>query len=102
MTKETDSHLYPYQRVENLPRILEALRQSVREALMLHKRAGNPVAVWRDGRVEWIKAEDILRTSLSKRRSKAQWSRTTNASAMGWSCSRQVLAPFVERRRLLA
>ena len=26
---------------------------------MLHKRAGNPLAVWREGRVEWIKPEDI-------------------------------------------
>lgn len=33
---------------------------AIREALLDHKRAGNPVAQWRDGRVVWIQAEDIL------------------------------------------
>ncbi|MBF0498672.1 MAG: hypothetical protein HQM09_00955 [Candidatus Riflebacteria bacterium] len=28
-----------------------AIRRAVREALADHKRAGNPVAVWQDGRV---------------------------------------------------
>lgn len=49
----------PTERVENVPLILEALRQAVREALLRHKQAGNPVAVWRDGRVVWIQPEDI-------------------------------------------
>lgn len=39
--------------------MLEAMRLAVREALALHKQAGNPVAVWRDGRVVWIAPEDI-------------------------------------------
>ena len=49
----------PSERVGDLPRILHEMRQGVREALARHKRAGNPVAVWRDGRVQWIQAEDI-------------------------------------------
>ena len=49
----------PADRVHDLPRILEALNQAVREALLDHKRAGNPVAIWHNGRVEWIAAEDI-------------------------------------------
>lgn len=49
----------PVDRVEDIPRILEALREAVREALLRHKQAGNPVAVWRDGRVVWIPPEDI-------------------------------------------
>jgi hypothetical protein len=36
-----------------------ALRRAVREALLRHKQAGNPVAVSRGGRVVWIAAEDI-------------------------------------------
>jgi hypothetical protein len=41
-------------------RLIEAaLRRAVREALLDHKRAGNPVPVWRDGRVVWIAPEDI-------------------------------------------
>jgi hypothetical protein len=27
---------------------------AVREALLQHKRAGNPVAVWRERRVVWV------------------------------------------------
>jgi hypothetical protein len=47
------------ERVEDIERILEVLTEAVREALLRHKRAGNPVAVWRDGRVVWIAPEDI-------------------------------------------
>jgi len=36
-----------------------ALRRAVRMALERHKRAGNPVATWRDGRVVWIAPEDL-------------------------------------------
>jgi hypothetical protein len=49
----------PAERVEDIPRILEALRLAVREALLRHKQAGNPVAVWRDGRVVWVRPEDL-------------------------------------------
>ena len=46
-------------RINNIPRILEALRLGVQDALRRHKQAGNPVAVWRDGQVVWIAPEDI-------------------------------------------
>lgn len=59
MTKAADLHPPTDQRVENLPLILRALSQAVREALMRHKQAANPVAVWRNGRVEWVKPENI-------------------------------------------
>jgi len=36
-----------------------ALRAAVRDALARHKRAGNPVAVWRDGEVVWLSPEAI-------------------------------------------
>ena len=36
-----------------------ALARGVREALLLHKRLGAPIAVWRDGAVAWIPAEEI-------------------------------------------
>jgi hypothetical protein len=38
---------------------MEALTQAVREALLRHKQAGDPVATWRDGRVVWVQPEDI-------------------------------------------
>jgi len=64
MTRMGDSERQPYERVSDIPRILEEMRLAVREALALHKRAGNPVAVWRDGKVQWIAPEDIPSDAL--------------------------------------
>ena len=36
-----------------------ALAEAAREALLLHKRLGLPIAVWRDGAVVWVTAEEI-------------------------------------------
>lgn len=49
----------PAERLDDLPRILQAMRDAVSEALQRHKEAGNPVAVWRNGQVEWVAPEDI-------------------------------------------
>ena len=54
----------------------EALKKAVAEAIAEHKRAGYPIAVWRDGKVVHIPADQIeLRetqakyaTSLKKRK----------------------------------
>jgi len=37
----------------------KALARGVRDALLFHKRIGNPIAVWRDGRVVQIPADQI-------------------------------------------
>ena len=37
-----------------------AMRRAVREALRHHKRMGNPVADWQDGKVVWIQPEDLV------------------------------------------
>jgi len=39
--------------------VVAALRRAARNALLEHKRAGNPVASWEDGRVVIIPAEEI-------------------------------------------
>lgn len=39
--------------------VVAALRCAVRDALLDHKRAGNPIAVWKDGKVVIIPAEEI-------------------------------------------
>ena len=62
-TPQTD--LSPAERVDDIPRTLRALRQAVQEALRRHKRDGNPVAVWRNSRVEWIQPADIPDASES-------------------------------------
>jgi hypothetical protein len=36
-----------------------AIQTAVREALLRHKQAGNPIAVWENGQVQWISAEKI-------------------------------------------
>ena len=38
----------------------EALEKAFENALLTHKRAGVPVAVWRDGKVVLLQPEDIL------------------------------------------
>ena len=40
--------------------INEAIRRAVREAVLQHARAGQPVATWQNGQVVWIPAEEIL------------------------------------------
>ena len=42
----------------------EAMRKAAREALRIHKRAGHPLAIWRDGRVQWISPEEFERGLL--------------------------------------
>ena len=52
---------------ENTPNLLVkyretvkgAIRKGVREALLKHKQAGKPVAVWQDGKVVILQPDDI-------------------------------------------
>ena len=37
----------------------EAMRKAVRHALLTHKRAGNSIASWKDGRAVIIPADEI-------------------------------------------
>ncbi len=37
-----------------------AFDRAVRDALRMHKRAGNPIAVLKNGKVVWIPAKKIL------------------------------------------
>ncbi|RJQ50601.1 MAG: hypothetical protein C4526_11670 [Nitrospiraceae bacterium] len=38
----------------------EALQKAVKEALLQHKKAGNPVVSWKDGQIVWIQPDDII------------------------------------------
>lgn len=40
--------------------ITKALAEGVKDALIRHKETGNPVVVMRDGKIIWIKAEELL------------------------------------------
>jgi len=37
-----------------------ALKEAVAEVLAEHKRQGNPIAVWRNGKAVWILPEEIV------------------------------------------
>jgi hypothetical protein len=37
----------------------QALKEAVQEALKHHKRAGNPIVVWRNEEMHWIEPDDI-------------------------------------------
>ena len=49
----------PAERAGDPERIERALRTAVRDALQRHKRDGDPVAVWREGRVVWLPPDEI-------------------------------------------
>lgn len=49
----------PAERVEDLPRILQALRKGTRQAMERHRQAGVPVAVWQDSAVVWLDPAEI-------------------------------------------
>lgn len=59
MSNVARADITPAERVDDIQRTARALREAVQEALRRHKRAGNPVAIWRGARVEWIQPEDI-------------------------------------------
>jgi hypothetical protein len=46
--------------VDDADEILRLAQKAVRAALIDHKQAGNPVAVWRDGKVVIIPPEEIV------------------------------------------
>ncbi len=39
--------------------VLQAVREAAQDAIELHKKAGLPMAVSRDGRVAWVAAEEL-------------------------------------------
>jgi hypothetical protein len=43
----------------------EAMKKAALEALRIHKRAGHPLAIWRDGRVQWVSPEEFEQGLLS-------------------------------------
>lgn len=45
--------------VEHVAAVDAAFKRAVREALARHKREGNPVAVWRDGKVTLLTPDQL-------------------------------------------
>jgi hypothetical protein len=59
VNRSPESEPNPLDRVEDVPRILAAMRRAVREALLEHKRLGNPIAAWREGRMVCLQPDEI-------------------------------------------
>ncbi len=59
MKKESDKDAHRIF-VEQGHLIDEALRRGVQEALLRHKERGLPVVIERNGKVEWVPAEELL------------------------------------------
>lgn len=59
MTSTREPERSPVDLVEDVPRILAAMAAAVREALLRHKLLGNPVAVWKNGKVVWLQPDEI-------------------------------------------
>ena len=54
-----NSELTPAERVSDLGRTGRALRAALRDALQRHRRDGDTVGVWREGRVVSLSADQI-------------------------------------------
>ena len=54
-----DKHSSPSKLSEETNTVEHAMRRAVEHALLTHKRAGNTVAAWKDGRVVLVHAENI-------------------------------------------
>ena len=50
----------PVQRLNDTARVTAAMNKGVRAALLSHKQTGDPICVWRDGKVVWIPADEIV------------------------------------------
>lgn len=37
----------------------EAMESAIRQALRMHKLLGQPIVIWRDGKVVWVPADEI-------------------------------------------
>ena len=59
MRRSTNADAERRERLAEAAAVEKAVQEAVREALLDHKRAGNPVATWKDGRVVWIPPEEI-------------------------------------------
>jgi hypothetical protein len=40
-------------------KIQKALREAVQDAVRTHKLLGQPIVIWRDGKVVWVPPEEI-------------------------------------------
>jgi hypothetical protein len=50
----------PAELVLDTDRTMRAIRSASRQALIDHRRRGDPIVIWEEGHPRWVPAEDIL------------------------------------------
>ncbi len=60
MSKQEQVHLTNDYVSKHAIEIGHVLRRAVNHALLMHKRLGNPIATWKDGKVVIIPPEEIV------------------------------------------
>lgn len=58
--KQTEAREELNRRLESHDFLTQAIQKAVVDAVLDHKRAGNPIVGWQNGRVVWIEPEDIV------------------------------------------
>ena len=48
----------------------KALKEAVAESIRDHYRTGDPLAIWRNGKVQWVRAEKLLPLRELRKRAK--------------------------------
>ena len=59
MIAKSDSEAFSEQEADKQA-IESAMREAVRDAVIMHKRMGLPMVVWRDGQVVWVPADELV------------------------------------------
>lgn len=55
-----DHHDHILKIMNDPERVRKIIQSAINEALLMHKRMGNPVCEMRDGKIVWIQPEDII------------------------------------------
>lgn len=58
--KQSEARKELARRFDSDAQVTQAIQQAVRDAVLDHKRAGNPIAGWQNGRVIWIQPDEIV------------------------------------------
>lgn len=53
MTRTTNGHQAVAERLNDVDKIQQVLKQAAQQAILEHQRAGRKIVVWRDNRVVW-------------------------------------------------
>lgn len=57
-SKEDDERIFKF--MNDPEKVRRSIQAGIMDALLKHKQAGNPVCGLKDGKIYWIKAEDIV------------------------------------------